>query len=345
MLRIHLTGEDLGRVRLATQADPLWETVLSLSQLGRPDASSAFNWWRREAVRRSHPAALAALMPLTPSGGDFPEVLYQPEAVLGPEAGIEAVLAAFRRQLSDGTVADGESPMPGSGLPTELAGPERAALEQLGAALRAYHRAAIAPYWSQIQAQVDADRAKRSQALLKSGSAGLLDSYRPIMRWRSPVLEVELDVEEDIQLHGQGLVLVPSFFCGSTPDVFENPTLPPVLVYPITHDAADPARNGSRAGAEALAALIGHTRAAVLGVVAAGCTTTELARRVGVSAGAISQHTAVLREAGLICTTRTGKAVVHTLTPLGAALLSGPVTLSRLAGDQQGAPVRRLGAA
>ncbi|MFC8373392.1 winged helix-turn-helix domain-containing protein [Streptomyces sp. NPDC057239] len=50
-------------------------------------------------------------------------------------------------------------------------------------------------------------------------------------------------------------------------------------------------------------------------------TTTETADRVGISLPSASQHTTVLRNAGLITTTRTGIAVLHTLTPLGTALL------------------------
>ena len=50
-------------------------------------------------------------------------------------------------------------------------------------------------------------------------------------------------------------------------------------------------------------------------------TTTETADRVGISLPSASQHTTVLRNAGLITTTRTGTAVLHTLTPLGTALL------------------------
>lgn len=68
-------------------------------------------------------------------------------------------------------------------------------------------------------------------------------------------------------------------------------------------------------------ALIGATRTYVLRLIEDGCTTGELARRAGVTSGAISQHTRVLREAGLILTSRTGKSVVHTPTPLGNALL------------------------
>ena len=77
----------------------------------------------------------------------------------------------------------------------------------------------------------------------------------------------------------------------------------------------------SRSRGSALAALVGRNRAAVLQSIADGCTTTELARRVGISLAAASQHASVLRGAGLIATRRQGSAVLHVLTPLGAELL------------------------
>jgi DNA-binding transcriptional ArsR family regulator len=70
-----------------------------------------------------------------------------------------------------------------------------------------------------------------------------------------------------------------------------------------------------------LADLLGRTRAAVLGAVADGPSTSELARRLGISVASASQHAATLRQAGLIDTHRAGPSVLHTLTPLGADLL------------------------
>ena len=78
---------------------------------------------------------------------------------------------------------------------------------------------------------------------------------------------------------------------------------------------------GRVARGEALAALVGRNRAAVLQSIADGCTTTELAHRVGISLAAASQHASVLRGASLIATRRQGGAVLHVLTPLGAELL------------------------
>ncbi|MFB9397296.1 helix-turn-helix domain-containing protein [Streptomyces echinatus] len=73
--------------------------------------------------------------------------------------------------------------------------------------------------------------------------------------------------------------------------------------------------------ADTLTPLLGRTRAAVLASLRHPATTTETADRVGISLPSASQHTTVLRNAGLITTTRTGTAVLHTLTPLSTALL------------------------
>ncbi|MDI5909582.1 helix-turn-helix domain-containing protein, partial [Streptomyces sp. 12257] len=80
---------------------------------------------------------------------------------------------------------------------------------------------------------------------------------------------------------------------------------------------------GSPAPGGDLGALIGRTRAAILEDVVTGRTTGELADRLGISGAAASQHTAVLRRAGLLLSVRHGRHVLHTITPAGSALLEG----------------------
>lgn len=58
-------------------------------------------------------------------------------------------------------------------------------------------------------------------------------------------------------------------------------------------------------------------------MLADGCTTGELARRLDISPAGASQHATVLRRAGLVLSTRRRNLVLHTLTPLGRALLGG----------------------
>lgn len=57
--------------------------------------------------------------------------------------------------------------------------------------------------------------------------------------------------------------------------------------------------------------------------MALGCATSELARRLDVAPATATHHTAILREAGLITSHRTGGHVHHQLGALGAALLRG----------------------
>ncbi|MFJ4869744.1 hypothetical protein [Streptomyces sp. NPDC088757] len=93
---------------------------------------------------------------------------------------------------------------------------------------------------------------------------------------------------------------------------------------------------------QALEELLGRTRAAILEAAADGRGTTEPACRLGISPATVSQRTAVLRNAGLLATRREGKAVLHTVTPLGTALLEPGSRLLRPAarGTDGAAPCR-----
>ena len=320
MLRIHFTPEDVGRVRIAGEPDPLWETIFSVWRLRRPGPELIFGRWRDHALRASRRDDLELLLPLI-RGAYYPDFLTPIQGTQGLPAGLEAILSTPATRLRDeirelvraggptpswlGRIADGD-------LPT---------LERLTGALRSQYEGAIAPFWPEARAHVEAERSRRARVLLDQGAEGLLDSFRPMMRWEPPVLEVEVPFEQTLHLDGRGLLMVPSYLSWATPDVLRDTTLPPVLVYPIEHDLT--LRPGPRtADGTTLAALIGRTRTSLLEEMGDGRTTSELARRVGVSAAAVSQHTAVLREARLINTSRAGKAVLHTLTPLGSALLN-----------------------
>ncbi|WP_199742207.1 ArsR/SmtB family transcription factor [Streptomyces triticirhizae] len=197
------------------------------------------------------------------------------------------------------------------------------AAERLGTALTAYHAAAIAPSWERIEAQTAGDRSRRASALLADGVEGLLRTLPPALRWRPPALEVDYPVDQDLVLGGRGLLLVPSFFCLETGITLLNEHHAPTLVYPVEHrppdDLAVP-EGEEECHRVSLAALLGHTRAAVLQALEVNGTTGELAHRVGVLPSSASQHLGVLRRAGLVRTVRRGRTAFHTRTPMGAAL-------------------------
>ena len=131
---------------------------------------------------------------------------------------------------------------------------------------------------------------------------------------------MDYPVDQEMRLDGRGLLLVPSYFCWRYPVTLADPDLPPVLVYP-----AERAQRPAAAPSDhrALAALLGGTRAAALAAIGDGCSTTELARRIGISAAAASQHATVLRNAGLIASHRQRNTMLHSVTSLGASVLQG----------------------
>ncbi|MFC7328118.1 ArsR/SmtB family transcription factor [Marinactinospora rubrisoli] len=329
MLRIHFTEADLARVRVAPGPDPLWEAVLSLHRFQTRRGRAAVLRWYDDA-RLALPrhglveTVRSLLIPIAPHALYMPDFLTPDAAEHGLDAGLDAIAATPRERLRYelGRVAEGgRLPSPGQAL----ADGDRRGREELLDGLRRYHAAVLEPYWDDIQADVDADRIRRSRAIMDGGIEGLLGSFEPMMHWKPPVLHVDYPADRDLALNGRGLKLVPSYFCWLRPIALADPELPPVVVYPL-HNGARQARRGayprgSPGGGSMLAALLGNTRAAALEVIALGVTTTELASQLGISPAAASHHIRVLRDAGLIISTRDRQHVLHTITPSGADLL------------------------
>ncbi|MEV6764241.1 DUF5937 family protein [Streptomyces sp. NPDC051105] len=324
MLRFHFTSEDLTKVRVATEPHALWEIAVSLHRLQTRDGRWAYGPWFRTACASLRRTGLERtvktfLLPLFPRASYFPDFLTPPEGIQGLDAGLEAVLATpYERVASEVDLLTRAVGAPAwAGRLTE-----REMREQLVGALRAYHRAVIAPHEEAIQERLHAERARHAHTLFHAGTEGMLTGLGPTIRWRPPVLEIDpYPDHRDVHLDGQGLLLIPSHFCWHTPIALADPGLPPVLLYPLHHPpAATP-----QADSPPLNALLGPSRAAILRASATGSTTTEAARRAGVTPTTASHHTAVLRDAGLITSHRHANTVLHTLTPLGAALLrTGP---------------------
>ncbi|MBB6171284.1 hypothetical protein HNR23_001344 [Nocardiopsis mwathae] len=326
-LRIHFTRDDLLRIRLADAPDPMWEIVNSLHLLQSGGGGLVFDRWRRGSARRldggeATRRAWRMLVLLAPCASYFPDFLTPAGGHRELDAAVDSVLStpADRLGREMGRLASGGRPQPWFAA---LARGDAAVMGVLGEALRTYHRGAIEPHRSAIQAAVRADIAARTRALLYGGGEALLDSLSPLMRWSTPVLEMDYPVDRDLYLDGRGLRLVPSFFCWRHPVSYADPGLPPTVVYPVgpAPGWTDPDAQGGASGG--LAALVGPTRAWILELVAERpATTTDLARAAGVSPATVSKHAAVLRGAGLICSHSEGRHVLHTATAVGMTLLA-----------------------
>jgi DNA-binding transcriptional ArsR family regulator len=325
MHRIHLTAADLARVRVAPTLGPMGETLFSLTALRGRMEQTQFGAWRRRVrgVLDSRFAVLAAIAPVRPPRFDM-AILAGPGRDLAESA--EIFLASSRHavqaELDFYARQHGRVPAALAGLVDSLA-----VRREVLSTVEAYHHAAVGPHWTGIRAHLDAERARRGTILLDQGVDGLLSSLHPSIRWQPPTLYIRYCThhgDADFILDGQGLLLVPSFFVRA-PTVMYDPSNPTdcVLIYPATigvDHAADIWTGGTSTGA--LANLLGRTRASVLTAIADGVVTTgALARRLDVSSAAVSQHTAVLREAGLITTRRHRSSVLHNPTQVGLTLL------------------------
>lgn len=321
MLRLHFSGHDLARTRIAAGPDPLWEVVLSTHLLGNRDGPAMFDPWRaqaREALRPLPGWMPRLLRTVAPAHGDFPDFLTPQEGQQGLTEGIEAVLRTPRGRLRRELLALG----PLSDHASDLVRGDTEALRALGAALRTYHDTALRPHWPRLATQAEADRSVRARAFTRGGVEAVLNSFRPLLRWRPPVLEADYPLDRDLHLGGRGLLLIPSVFCWRRPVTLVDPRLPPVLVYPVARTADWWSGPTPEPGRDRLAGLLGVSRAAILRAAADGCSAGELARRAAASPAAASHHLRVLREAGLVTATRRGTTILYSLTPVGHALLA-----------------------
>ncbi|MFC5827413.1 ArsR/SmtB family transcription factor [Nonomuraea insulae] len=301
--------------RVAQEAAPFWEILLSLQALQTGQGGGAFDGWRRQTRaslgKEEFRPLLRCLLPLVPVARYVPDFLT-PSG--GLEQGMETMLSTSPKRLRREMEALGTV----SRLPSwtaDLAAGRSPALTELVRCLHGYFRVALSPVWDRIEALVNADRAIRGRALLDGGSERLLATLGPHIRWNRPVLEVDYPTSRDLHLDGRGLLLVPSFFCWRLPIGLADPALPPVLAYPVARDVAP-------AGPH-LDPLLGATRTAILGATRTSRSTGELALLLRVSAATASYHASVLRDAGLITSRRRAKQVLHTATPLGLSLLGG----------------------
>lgn len=234
--RIHFTRDDLLRVSLAQEPEPLLDTVASLRILQQPRPGPLFGPWQRWARRRV-PRSVHRLRSLVPPHGACPGFLTSTgstdldgslDALLHtPKPRLRADLEAFTRFAG--------KPLPpwadalAHGAPQDL--------ETVGRSVREWHQAALAPIQQHLHARVEAARSSATRSLLTVGLEAMLSGLHPTIRWTAPVLELACpDHDMDIHLEGRGVHLVPSLFCGSEPAINLDPGLLPVVIYPVPHD-------------------------------------------------------------------------------------------------------------
>jgi DNA-binding transcriptional ArsR family regulator len=184
-------------------------------------------------------------------------------------------------------------------------------------------QALLEPEWPVLRAILDRDVVHRAGQLVAHGWGTALDGLHPHLSWQDGRIQVTRLEDRNVDLAGRGLLFVPSVFLWPSLAVRWEQPWPPALMYPARGVAALWQRPGrDQAPGSGLARLVGGSRAAILSALDDPASTTQLAAMLGQTIGALGDHLAVLRAAGLTSRARSGRSVLYSRTPVGDALIA-----------------------
>jgi DNA-binding transcriptional ArsR family regulator len=316
---------DLAQTRFAVS--PMWEVVTSFRALVTMSVPAPHRSWADQVRPRLVAAGLdhGWLADMIPPMGHLPDLL-------------NPTPAASSSRLPDELTAIGSTDPEQIRLDLDRLATERDGrlsprlrslyrtprdyLPRLISEIEVYWQLALAPYWSRIRTVLQADIFHRGRQVAEHGTAQMLNELHSTVRWDSGALHL-------VQRHctitrietGAGLVLVPSVFAWPRVLTRSVAPAPPQLAYPARGIGMLWERR-TYAHVDALAAVIGRSRALILAELDSPASTTELAHRSGLSAAGVSQHLTALRAAGLASTHRAGRSVLYARTGLADALLN-----------------------
>ncbi|MEO3742436.1 DUF5937 family protein [Plantactinospora sp. B5E13] len=323
---IDVTPADVAASRFAIS--PLGETMSAARLHAGQHSSAALTPWvartrdRYLRLRREYPA-VGALLGLLRRGGYNADFIQPPPAGIGLSFADELAtvratpLAQARDELARNLA--GNRP-PAAYARRIFESPD--VVGRIADAIEATWETLVAPDWPRLRAVLERDVVQRAGRLTTYGWAAALADLDPRLRFVSDDggsrIEVRHRDQNRYPLAGQGLLFVPSALGPLI--TYVDPPWPHAIVYPargVGDLLGPPPTDG---GPDALDRLIGPTRAAVLRALAVPATTSQLVVQLGTGLGNVGGHLAVLRDAGLVSRTRTGRSVRYARTPLGDAL-------------------------
>lgn len=326
MYRFTLRLTDLATTWFAVS--PIHEAVLSLRMWTHPGVyplqTRAFEQLRPAFERLESQRLLLSLVARNRFVPDF--LTPRPTA---PAADFHTELAVVRalppellRGELEQTFLPDEPSLPAL-LASGLADPERL-LARITDALEEYWEACLAPsWWPQARSVLEADLVYRARVLAQQGAAALFADLDHRLHWADGVLSIDRswgDGEVETAVDGRGLVLSPTCFVRGAITMIGKDRAPQIS-YPARGQAGT--GGASPAASAALEALVGAPKARLLSLLAEPASTTELAYRLGVTPGAVSQHLSVLAATGLVTRARHGRSVLYRRSALGDELSGG----------------------
>lgn len=313
MIRYRL-GAGAARVRWAMS--PIHEVVSLAQLLTEQRRHPVFHPWLRRRQRRLTPLDLSALTVFLADGAYRPDFLDPSPQSSEPtfEEGVEQLLAAPRDQmyaeLVDATTGRG----------TDVArrlldDPDRVRSEA-ATALRRLWKAVVEPEWPSMRQALRAEMLDRALQVNREGLRAVLPRLHPSAVCGDDTVSVMKAVDIDVDCP-EGLILVPSLFITDRMQCTTSDHWTPAIYYP----ASGRYLWSAPATPRSLDRLLGATRSKILAALTTPLQTTVVAGLVGVTPPTASEHLTILRDAGLIDSSRTGRTATHELTPAGRTLL------------------------
>ncbi|MGB1286410.1 MAG: ArsR/SmtB family transcription factor [Aggregatilineales bacterium] len=208
------------------------------------------------------------------------------------------------------------------------------ALLILAEELRTYWQYTLAHHWARIHAVLENDVLSRARHMALEGSGSILSAIDERLQYQDGYLKINFRKsskkhnshvlypqygEKGFNLEGQVLQLVPVLFGSSHMHYQFAEQWRPMIMYTPRGTGlwySPPQPDNS------LEVLLGASRARLLTALIQPANTGELARRLSLTAGAVSQQLGRLSEAGLVESQRHGKMVHYRLSYKGEQLLA-----------------------
>lgn len=313
------SADDLALTRFAVS--PVWEVVTSFRLLMAGFAHPVHRTWLDQVRPRVAAAGLNGgwLAELIPPSGYLPDFLtpFADE----PAPTLEAELAVIRATPADHVRADLDTFGHDGPHCAALRTDPDARLTRVCEEIEAYWELALAPYWAKIRAVLDADVFHRARQVAERGAGHLFNDLHSTLSWDDNTLRmVKRQCTISRENSGPGLVLVPSAFAKQVL-AWSRPAAPPQLTYPA-RGTGTLWEHQPVTRSDAIAAVLGRSRTVLLIELEAPASTTELARRTGISAAGVSQHLTALRDAGMVSAHRAGRSVLYARTSVAESLLA-----------------------
>ncbi len=323
MMQIAVSTEDLAKIRFAIS--PMLTTVLSVGSLLHPDKVAPMRDWFDTMCSQVSAEDMPALQLLYPDGHytfdfllPFPETTYpkfddelEKVATL-PLSTIEADIEYLIRK---GTITQSDLVHY-----RNLASLRARAVDELAF----FWHSVMQPHWDAIKSVLEGDLMHHSRKLVAGGASNMFQGLDSFVKMEASDLltictKAHLPVPIDPQ--GQGLVLMPNLVshCGVWVQVVEGK--PPIISY-RAFGAGLWNRRASATQSDAMNILFGENRARLLYELAIPASTKDLALKLDLTPGAISQQLGQLKQAGLVDANRSGRSVYYYLNGRGEQLLN-----------------------